>query len=59
MGQAKQKPLEEIKIESLGIDLSSKLEIVKTENPPVRKGGVKLETVDELINKLKNEAKVI
>ena len=57
--KAKQKPIEELKLESLGINLKSNLSIVKTEAPSVRKGGVMVESVDQLIQKLKNVAKVI
>jgi len=51
--------LEEVKLESLKIDGKSGLEVLKTESPVIRAGGVKVETVDELISKLKNEAKII
>ncbi|MEM7679875.1 MAG: hypothetical protein AAF182_02600, partial [Pseudomonadota bacterium] len=45
--------------EDLGVDYTPRLSIVKVEDPPVRQGGVKVESVDELVEKLKNEAKVI
>jgi len=57
--KAKQKPVEEIKLESLGFDLKPRLETIRVEAPPVRKGGVKVESVDELLKKLRNEAKVL
>lgn len=57
--KAKKKELEVLKPEDLGIDYTPRLEIVKVEDPPVRQGGIKVESVDELIEKLKNEAKVI
>lgn len=57
--KAKKKPLEEITPEDLGIDVSPRLSIVKVVEPPVRQGGGKVASVDELIDKLKNEAKVI
>jgi len=57
--KAKKKPLEEITPEDLGVDISPRLEIVKVAEPPVRQGGGKVESVDELVEKLKNEAKVI
>lgn len=57
--KAKQKPLDIKTPEDLGVDVSSTLEILKVEEPPVRQGGAKVESVDELIDKLKNEAKVI
>ena len=40
--KAKKKPLEEIDINSLGVDLGNNLEVLKVESPPVRKGGIKV-----------------
>lgn len=57
--KAKKKPLEEITPDDLGVDVSPRLSIVKIVEPPVRQGGGKVSSVDELIDKLKNEAKVI
>lgn len=57
--KAKKKPLEEIELNSLGIDLTNNLEVLKVENPPTRQGGVKVDSVESLIHKLKNEAKII
>jgi electron transfer flavoprotein beta subunit len=57
--KAKQKPLETIAAADLGVDLGPRLKLVSVEEPPVRKGGGKVASVDELIDKLKNEAKVI
>lgn len=57
--KAKQKPLETITPDSLGVDLSPRLSLVAVAEPPVRKGGIKVESVDALIDKLKNEAKVV
>jgi len=57
--KAKKKPLEEMTPEDLGVDITPRLSIVKVSEPPVRQGGGKVESVDELIDKLKNEAKVI
>lgn len=57
--KAKKKPLEEIPVANLGIDVSPKVKMVKYAEPPARKGGVKVEGVDQLIEKLKKEAKVI
>jgi len=57
--KAKKKPLEEITPEDLGVDISPRLYVVKVSEPPVRQGGGKVESVDELVDKLKNEAKVI
>jgi electron transfer flavoprotein beta subunit len=57
--KSKKKPLEVIKAETLGIDIAPRLATVKVEEPPKRGAGVKVESVAELVNKLKNEAKVI
>ena len=57
--KAKRKPLEEINIDDLGIDVNEKVKLLKVESPPEREEGVKVESVDQLVEKLKNEAKVI
>jgi len=57
--KAKKKKMEVIEADSLGVDLKPRLEILKVEDPPTRKGGVKVASVDDLIDKLKNEAKVL
>jgi|TARA_X000000950_G_scaffold136444_1_gene169656 electron transfer flavoprotein beta subunit len=57
--KAKRKPLEEINIDDLGIDVNEKVTLLKVESPPEREEGVKVESVDQLVEKLKNEAKVI
>ena len=57
--KAKKKPLEIITTDDLGIDASPRLTTLKVSNPPEREAGVKVESVDELVDKLKNEAKVI
>merc|ERR1712086_570270 len=57
--KAKKKKMEVIDCDSLGVDLKPRLEILKMEDPPTREGGVKVANVDELIDKLKNEAKVL
>lgn len=57
--KAKQKPLEIVTPEDLKIDLEPRLRTIKVEEPPARKEGVFVETIQELIEKLKNEAKVI
>lgn len=57
--KAKKKPLEEITPEDLGVDITPRLSVVKVAEPPVRQGGGKVSSVDELVDKLKNEAKVI
>ena len=57
--KAKKKPLEEILASDLGGDISSRIEQLKVEEPPKRKAGIKVANVAELVQKLKNEAKVI
>jgi len=57
--KAKKKPIEQIVAKDLGIDLTNRIEQLKVEEPPKRKGGIKVSNVAELVNKLKNEAKVI
>ena len=57
--KAKKKPVEAIELSSLGIEEEGRLKVLKVESPPTREGGVMVESVDELIDKLKNEAKVI
>ena len=57
--KAKKKPLETITTDDLGVDASPRLTTLRVANPPEREAGVKVESVDELVDKLKNEAKVI
>ena len=57
--KAKKKPLENIKPDALGVDVTPRLTTLKVEEPPKRGSGVKVADVAELVNKLKNEAKVI
>ena len=57
--KAKKKQLDVMKPEDLGVDYAPRLSVVKVTEPPVRQGGGKVADVDELIEKLKNEAKVI
>ncbi len=57
--KAKKKPIEEIMVQDLGIEISQKLEIVKVEEPKKRESGIMVKSVDELLEKLTNEAKVI
>lgn len=57
--KAKKKPVETINLKDLGIDVEPRLKIEKVDMPTERKGGVLVSSVDELIQKLKNEAKVI
>jgi len=57
--KAKKKPLDVKKPEDLGVDIAPRLKVVKTSEPPVRKAGVKVADVAELVHKLKTEAGVI
>ena len=57
--KAKRKPIDEMKVEDLDIDIEPRLEILKVEEPKSREAGMMVKSVDEMIEKLKNEAKVI
>ncbi len=57
--KAKKKPIAEKTAADYGVDIKPRLEVVKTVEPPVRKSGVKVKTVAELVDKLKNEAGAI
>lgn len=57
--KAKKKPLEVIPMDSLGLDTASRVKILKVEDPPQRAAGIKVGSVEELVDKLRNEAKVI
>ncbi len=57
--KAKKKQMDVLSPDDLGVDYTPRLQILKVSEPPPRTGGVKVESVDELIEKLKNEAKVI
>jgi electron transfer flavoprotein beta subunit len=57
--KAKKKPLDEIDPSALGVDMSNRVEIVRVCEPPARKAGRKVESVDELLSALQNEAKVL
>ena len=57
--KAKKKPIEQINSSDLGIDTKPRIEQIKVEEPPKRKAGIKVANVAELVEKLKNEAKVI
>ena len=57
--KAKKKPIDEKTTSDYGVDVAPRLEIVNVSEPPEREAGVKLETVGELVEKLKNEAGVL
>jgi electron transfer flavoprotein beta subunit len=57
--KAKKKPIEQMNASDLGIDTTPRVQQIKVEEPPTRKAGIKVSSVAELVQKLKNEAKVI
>ncbi len=57
--KAKKKQLDVMEPSDLGVDYTPRLTVIDVSDPPVRQGGVKVPDVDALIDKLKNEAKVI
>jgi electron transfer flavoprotein beta subunit len=57
--KAKKKPIEQINVSDLNVDVKNRITQIKVEEPPKRKGGIKVSSVAELVSKLKNEAKVI
>ena len=57
--KAKKKPLEVMKPDALGVDVTPRLKTVKVSEPGKRKAGVMVKDVSELVEKLKNEAKVL
>ncbi len=57
--KAKKKPINEIKINELNIVIRQRLDILKVEEPSKRQSGIMVKTIEELVDKLKNEAKVI
>jgi electron transfer flavoprotein beta subunit len=57
--KAKSKPLDVIPADDLGVDITPRMTTLKVSLPPQREAGVMVETVDDLLDKLKNEAKVI
>jgi len=57
--KAKKKPIDELSAADLGVDAAPRVQQIKVEEPPKRKAGIKVSSVAELVQKLKNEAKVI
>ena len=57
--KAKKKPIEQLNASELDVDITPKIQQIKVEEPPKRKAGIKVSNVAELVQKLKNEAKVI
>jgi len=57
--KAKKKPIDTVKPEDLGVDVSPRIKMLKVSDPPTRSAGITVPDVETLINKLKNEAKVV
>jgi len=57
--KAKKKPIEDLTKEDLGVDITPRIKQLKVEEPPKREKGIMVKDVAELVQKLKNEAKVI
>ena len=57
--KAKKKPIDQIAVDELGVDVAPRLETLKVEDPPARAGGRRVADVEELVDKLRNEAGVI
>jgi electron transfer flavoprotein beta subunit len=57
--KAKKKPIVATTPQALGVDVTPRLKVLKVEEPAKRQGGVKVASVEELVDKLKNEARVI
>ena len=57
--KAKKKPINEIKLDDLNLNIKQRLDILKVEEPSKRQSGIMLKTVEELVEKLRDEAKVI
>ncbi|HAY48470.1 MAG TPA: electron transfer flavoprotein subunit beta, partial [Thalassospira sp.] len=57
--KAKKKPLDTLSPADLGVDTAPRLKTLKVTEPPARQAGVKVADVAELVDKLRNEAKVI
>ena len=57
--KAKQKPIERIKSNDLGVDIKQRIKILEITEPPKKKAGIKVKSVEELVSKLHNDEKVI
>ncbi len=57
--KAKKKPIETLSPDDLGVSVTPRVNVLKVVDPPARQAGVKVSSVGELVEKLKNEAKVI
>jgi len=57
--KAKKKPLEIVPVADTGVDIASKLSVVEVNEPPGREAGIMVDSIAQLVDKLRNEAKVI
>lgn len=57
--KARKKPIDAREVASIGVDVTPRLTMASVAEPPVRKAGIKVKTVEELFDKLRNEAKVL
>jgi len=57
--KAKRKPIEEVTAADLGVDTTPRLTVIKVSEPPARRAGVKVSSVNELVDRLRNEAGVL
>jgi len=57
--KAKKKKIDVLAADSLGVDLTPRIQVLEVKDPEARKAGIKVADVDELVDKLKNEAAVI
>ena len=56
--KAKKKKIANVKPADLGVELTSRLEVLRVDEPPQRQAGVKVETVDDLVGKLKETGRI-
>ena len=57
--KARQKKIDSIDVTTLGLNLTPRLSVIEVNDPPERKAGIMVKDIDELMEKLTNEAKVI
>jgi len=57
--KAKKKPIDTYSLDDLGVDVQPRLAVLRVTEPPSRQAGIKVSSVAELVDKLRNEAKVI
>lgn len=57
--QAKKKPIEVIQAADTGVDIKPRIAVLSVSEPPTRKGGAVVKSVDELVDRLRNEAGVL